>query len=101
MPSERDITLTVLGKLHKQLYDERVKLNKVKHKSRDKIAYSFPLVMYDDLRYRRDGMMSPSIRWVRDGRKQSESANSGTGVYAYYDPTTDTWRRFDNTEVEK
>jgi hypothetical protein len=41
-----------------------------------------------------DGMAMPEIRWCTNGRKDGEGAGNGTGVYVYYNPSDNTWKRF-------
>ena len=95
-----DLSFVILHDLQVRIDEEKRKLKKLKTDRSNRVAYGFPSISYSQLRYAADGMHSSSIRWIKEGRKQGESASEGTGIFAYYDAHTDTWRRFDNTEVE-
>ncbi len=41
-----------------------------------------------------DGAADGDNLYISDGRKTSEGAGLGTGIPAYYDGATDSWRRF-------
>lgn len=42
-----------------------------------------------------DGVNYITLRWITDGRRPGEGAGDGTGVLAFYDTATDTWRQID------
>lgn len=39
------------------------------------------------------GVGGGDLLWISNGRKISEGVGAGTGVLAYYNPSTDSWRR--------
>ncbi len=39
------------------------------------------------------GAAAGDLLWISDGRKSGEGAGAGTGVFAYYNPSTDAWKR--------
>ncbi len=46
------------------------------------------------------GSAAGDLLWISNGRKSGEAANAGTGVPAYFNPATNTWKRFeDNADV--
>lgn len=47
-----------------------------------------------------DGATSGDLMFITNGRKAGEGAGVGTGVPAYFNPGTNTWKRFeDNADV--
>lgn len=63
-------------------------------------AYAFPQTTLANAPLAADGMTTAEMRFITDGRKGGESAGNGTGVPAYYDPTSDSWLNFyDNAAV--
>jgi len=99
--TSEDISLIMLTRLQRQIDEQRVRLNKAVNTQGKRPAYSFPSLKYDDLRYADNGMHSFNMRWVIDGRKAHEAANEGTGVFAYYDASSDTWRKLNDEAVQK
>ena len=86
--------------LKRQLNLQRKKVQKLEEITGDKSTLAFPTVAEADLPYAADGMNSFECRFVSDGLKVGESPAGGTGCPAYYDPTSDTWKRFgDDTTV--
>jgi hypothetical protein len=46
------------------------------------------------------GVKNGDLLWISNGRKSGEGVGVGTGVPAYYNVATDTWKRFeDNADV--
>ena len=46
------------------------------------------------------GVTGGDMLFISNGRKVGQGAGAGTGIPAYYDPTTDSWRRLsDDTAV--
>lgn len=58
------------------------------------VAFQFPISLLADAPLAVDGMTTYACRFISDGRKSGEGAGTGTGVPAFYDPTTDTWLNF-------
>lgn len=47
-----------------------------------------------------DGAAAGDMLFITNGRKSGEGGGAGTGVPAYYNAGTDTWKRFeDNADV--
>lgn len=42
-----------------------------------------------------DGTAYITLRWISNGRRPGEGAGLGTGVLAFWDVATDTWRHID------
>lgn len=68
-------------------------------------ADSIPAFAFADLPLAADGGLGNltsyvTVAWVSDGRRPGEGAGMGTGVLAFYQPSTDSWISvFDQTAV--
>ena len=80
------------------LKDTQSQLRRVSLVASDRTAYQFPSYAYDDLP---SDLIESENAWVTNGRKDGEEAGEGTGVIAFYNPTTNTWLKLSTeTEVE-
>ena len=80
--------------------DLRVDLDRIRRDVRrlnssaaDGLADSHPSIPRVRLRFAADGLSQPLLRWVSDAPKATESADTATGCYLYYDPASDSWLR--------
>jgi len=80
--------------IRRSLEAQRVRIAKIEESVSDREASGFPSVVYADLQYSADGMSQFSARFVSNGRKAGEGVGVGTGVPAWYDPSSDAWLTF-------
>lgn len=80
--------------LSRQLQRNETSLDNTAGETISGVAYQFPLSTLAAAPLAADGLVTYACRFISDGRKTGEGAGLGTGVPAYYDPTTDSWRNF-------
>jgi hypothetical protein len=87
--------------VYRELKDElatlRVQVEKAQRVERAEIADSIPAYELADAPLAAqgglgDGVSYITLAWISDGRKSGEGAGAGTGILAFYDSSSDTWK---------
>lgn len=87
--------------VYRELKDElskmRVQVEKAQRVERAEIADSIPAYELADAPLAAEGGLGDgasyiTLAWISDGRKSGETAGNGTGILAFYDSSTDTWK---------
>lgn len=95
---EKDIVQAVLDNRFKKLKEQNARLtqdvNQLQQRTeKSGTAFTARSFVFADRPLAVDGMTGFAFAFITDGRKTGEGGGAGTGVFAYYNPPTNTWLR--------
>lgn len=91
-----DVVEYVYSELKKQLNTLETAVERNNQRERAEIADSIPAYTLADAPLAADGGLGDGISyitlaWISNGRKNGEGGGAGTGILAYYNPSTNSW----------